>query len=109
MKEWMAQADPQKEANTVKKKNGQSLLLSSNKTTLYFKEWTTASGALKKTFCLYKNLVLPIDPLNKSFSQKLQYPEKKIKAINPPKKQLFGEISCSKNYLCKCKCLQLLF
>ena len=47
MKEWMAQVDPPKEAtqvdppkeaNTVKKMNGRSLLLSSNKTTLYFKE-----------------------------------------------------------------------
>ena len=44
----MAQADPPKGANTVKKMNGQSLLFSSNKTTLYFKEWTAASGALKK-------------------------------------------------------------
>ena len=48
MKEWMAQADPVKEANTVKQMNGRSLLLSSNKMTLYFKEWTSASGALKK-------------------------------------------------------------
>ena len=38
MKIWMAQADPPKGANTVKKMNGQSLLLSSNKTTLYFKD-----------------------------------------------------------------------
>ena len=43
MKEWMAQVDPPKEAtqvdppkeaNTVKKMNGRSLLLFSNKTTL---------------------------------------------------------------------------
>ena len=34
MKEWMAQADPPKEANGMKKLNGQLLLLSSNKTTL---------------------------------------------------------------------------
>ena len=86
--------------------NGRSLLLSSNKTTFYFKESTTASGALKKIHCLYENLILQIDTLNKSFSQKLQYPEKKIKAINPPKKQPFGEISC---HPCKSKCLQLLF
>ena len=59
--------------------------------------------------CLYKNLMLQIDPLKKSFSQKLQYPEKKIKAINPPKKQLFGESNCSKGHPCKCICLQLLF
>ena len=43
MKEWMAQADPPKEANTVKKMNDRSLLISSNKKTFYFKEWTTAS------------------------------------------------------------------
>ena len=61
----------------------------------HFKEWTAASGSLKK-ICFYKNWMLQIDPLNKSFSQKLEYPEKKIKAINPSKKQLFGEISCSK-------------
>ena len=109
MKESMAQADPPKEPNTVRKMNGRSLLLSSNKTTLYFKEWTTVSGALKKIYCLYKNMMLQIDPLTKSFSQKLQNPEKKIKAINPPKKQLFGESSCSKSHPCKCKCLQLLF
>ena len=65
--------------------NGRSLLLSSNKTTLYFKEWVTASSALKKIYCLYKNLMLQIDPLNKSFFQNLQYPEKKIKTINPRK------------------------
>ena len=59
MKEWMAQADPPKEANTMKTMNRRSLLLSSNKAILYFKEWTTASGTLKKIlYFLYKNLVL---------------------------------------------------
>ena len=53
--------------------------------------------------------MLQIDPLYESFSQKLQYPEKKIKAINPPKKQLFGESNCSKSHPCKCIYLQLLF
>ena len=38
MKEWMTQADPPKEANTMKKMNRRSLLLSSNKAILYFKE-----------------------------------------------------------------------
>ena len=38
MKEWMAQADPPKEAHTVKKMNLRSLLISSNKATHYFKE-----------------------------------------------------------------------
>ena len=43
----MAQADPTREASTVKKMNEQSLLCSSNKMTHYFKNWTTASGVLK--------------------------------------------------------------
>ena len=47
--------------------------------THYFKEWTTASGVLKKLYCLYKNLMLQIDPLNNSGFQKLQYPEKKLR------------------------------
>ena len=34
------------------------------KTTQYFKQWTTGSGVLKKIYCLYKNLMLQIDPLN---------------------------------------------
>ena len=58
MTEWMSQADPPKEASTVKKMNGRSLLLSSNKMTHYFKEWTTPSGVLKKIYCLYENLML---------------------------------------------------
>ena len=33
VKEWMAQADPPREANTVEKMNGRSLLIFSNKTT----------------------------------------------------------------------------
>ena len=77
MKEWMAQADPPKEASTVK--NGQLLLLSSNKMTHYFKEWTTISGVLKKIYCLYKNFMLQTDPLNSNCSQNLQYPEKKVR------------------------------
>ena len=50
VKEWMAQADPPTEANTVKKMNGRSLLIFSNKTTRYFKEWTAAR-------CLEKNIL----------------------------------------------------
>ena len=63
MKEWMAQADPTKEASTVKKMNGRTLILSSNKMTHCFKEWTTPSGVFKKTYCLFKHLMLQIDPL----------------------------------------------
>ena len=53
MKEWMAQGDPPKEANTMKKMNGRSLLLSSNKTALYFitkafpKNCSTPKGKLR--------------------------------------------------------------
>ena len=66
MKEWMARADPPKEACTVKKMNGWSLLLSTNKMTHYFKKQTTASGALKNKYCTYNDLMLQIDPLNSS-------------------------------------------
>ena len=46
--------------------------------------------------------MLQIDPLNKSFSQKLQYPEKKInKDINPPKKQLFEKVLLINNHSCE--------
>ena len=38
MKDCMAQYDPSKEASTVKKMNGRSLLLSSNNMALYFKD-----------------------------------------------------------------------
>ena len=79
MKELIAQVGPSKEANTVKKMKGQSILLSSNKTTHYFKEWTTASCLLKKIYCLCKNLMLQIDPLRTSCSQKQQYPERKLR------------------------------
>ena len=79
MKQWMAQADPPREANTVKKMNGRSLLIFSNKTTNYFKEWTAASFVLEKLYCLYKNLMHQIDPLNSSCSQKPQYPGRKLR------------------------------
>ena len=48
MKKWIAQGDPPKEVSTIKKMNGRLLLLSSNKMTYYFKEWTTIGGVLKK-------------------------------------------------------------
>ena len=32
-----------------------------------------------KIYCLYKNLMLQIDPLNSSCSQKVQCPEKKVR------------------------------
>ena len=76
----MVQADPLREASTVKKMNDRLLLLSSNKTTHYFKKWTAASGVLKKIYCLYKNLILQIDPLNSSCSQKQHYPERILRS-----------------------------
>ena len=75
----MAQADPPKETSTVKKINGRLLLVSSNKMKHYFKKWTTVNGVLKKIYCLYKNLIFQIDPLNISCSQNLQYPERKFR------------------------------
>ena len=54
VKEWMAQADPPREANTVKKINDRSLLTFSNKTTHYFKEWTAARCFEKNILSLQK-------------------------------------------------------
>ena len=76
MTELMAQAARLREASTVKKMNDRSLLLSLNKIIHYFKKWTTTSGVLEKIYYLYKNLILQIDPLNSSCSQKQQYPER---------------------------------
>ena len=56
MKEWMAQADPPKEASTVKKINCRLLLLFSSIMTHYFKEWMTPSGALKKKFIIFTKI-----------------------------------------------------
>ena len=79
MIEWIVQGAPIREASTVKKMNDRSLLLSLNKITHYFKKWTTGSGVLKKTFCLYKNLMLQIDSLKSSCSQKQQFLERTLK------------------------------
>ena len=68
----MSQADPHREASTVKKMNGWSLLLSLNKMTHYFKEWTTAIGVLKKNLFSLQKFDASKDPLNSSYSQKLQ-------------------------------------
>ena len=59
--------------------NDRSLLFSINEITHYFKKWTTGSGVLKKIYFLYKNVMLQIDPLKSSCSQKQQYPEKTFK------------------------------
>ena len=83
MKEWMAQLILEKKPIRLKM-NGRLLLLSSNKTAHYFKEWRTAGGVLKKIYCLYKNLMLQIYPTSSSCSQKLY-------ALNTSKEQIFGE------------------
>ena len=56
--EWVAQAAPLREASTIKKMNGSSLLLSLNKITHYFKKmddykWCIEknSGVFMKTSC----------------------------------------------------------
>ena len=75
MKELIAQADPPKDANTVKKG------MTSRYSSLQIKRGTILkNGRLqvkfwKKVFYLYKNLMLQIDPLSSSYSQKLQYPQ----------------------------------
>ena len=81
----MTQADPPKEASTVEKMNGRSLLLSlslslslsSNKMTHCFKECRAAGGVLKRIYCFYKNFIIKIDPLNSSCSKKISVPRKK--------------------------------
>ena len=71
--EWIVQGALLREAST-----GQSLLLSLNKITHYFKKWTTGSGVLKKIYCFYKNVMLQIDPPKSNYSQKQQYPERSL-------------------------------
>ena len=75
----MVQAAPLREVSTIKKMNDRLLLLSLDKITHYSKKWTTTSGVLKKIYCLAKNLMLQTDPLNSSYSQKQQYPQKTLK------------------------------
>ena len=96
----MAQAYPTKEANPVKKLNGRSLLISANKKTRYFKEWTTGRGrlttVLKKIYYLYKYLMLQIDPISSSCSQKLQYPERKLRLLVIQKRSSLGKVDAPK-------------
>ena len=64
---------------TREKMNDWSLLLSLNEITHFFKKWTTGSGVLKKICYLYKNVMLQIDPLKSSCSQKQHYPERTLR------------------------------
>ena len=77
--EWMAQTAHYRKATRVKKMNDQSLLFSINEITHYFKKWTTGSGVLKKIYFLKKNVILQIDLLKSSCSQKQQYPERVLR------------------------------
>ena len=54
MKEWMAQADPPKEARTFERMTGWPQLFFSDKMAHYFIEWTTQNGILKKIYDTYK-------------------------------------------------------
>ena len=54
MKEWMAQADPPKEASTFERMNGLPKFFFPNKMRHYFIEWTTPSSLLKKIYYPYK-------------------------------------------------------
>ena len=77
--EWMTQTAPYRKATAVKKMNDRSLLFSINEMTHYFKKWTTGSGVLKKIYFLKKNVMLQIDLLKSSCSQKQQYPERVLR------------------------------
>ena len=56
-----------------------SLLLSINEITHYFKKWTTGSGVLKKISIFFtKNVMLQIDPLKSSCSQRKQKTPKEL-------------------------------
>ena len=79
MIEWIIQAAPLRKPLQLKNMNDQSLLLSVNEITHYFKKWTTGSGVLKKIYFLYKNVMFQIDPLRSSCSQKQQYPERTLR------------------------------
>ena len=61
--EWMAPAAHLRKSTTVKKMNDQSLLISVNEITHYFKKWATGSGVLKNIYFLYENVMLQIDLL----------------------------------------------
>ena len=43
--------------------NDQSLLISINEITHFFKKWATGSGVFKKIYFLYENVMLQIDLL----------------------------------------------
>ena len=79
IREWIAQAPPLRKATTVKKMNDRSLLLYINEIIHYFKKRTTGSGFLKKIYFLQKNVMLQIDSLKSSCSQKQQYPKRTLR------------------------------
>ena len=90
MIEWIIQAAPLRKPLQLKNMNDQSLLLSVNEITHYFKKWTTGSGVLKKIYFLYKNVMFQIDPLKSSFLEINSTP-KELYVKSTPKEQLSGE------------------
>ena len=95
------------ERSWKKKMNGRSLLFSLNEVTHYFKKWTIGSGVLKKVYCLYKNVMLQIDPLKCSCSQKQQYPERtlRLKALRKSsslEKKAVPKVTLASAIVCNC-------
>ena len=72
-----------------------------NKITHYFKKCTTASGALKKIFCLYKNFMFQVEPLNSSCCRKLQYSEKTALFRKPPLQMYLLYLTSNCNCCCE--------
>ena len=77
--EWIAQTAHYRKATRIKQMNDQSLLFSINEITHNLKKWTAGSGVLKKIYFLKKNVMLQIDLLKSSCSQKQQYPERALR------------------------------
>ena len=96
--------------------NDRPLLLSLNEITHYFKKWATGSGVSKKIFCLYKDVMLQIDPLESSCSQKQQYPErtlrlKVLRKTSPLEKKAVPKVTLSSAivYNCSSKIFTILY
>ena len=104
MIEWMAQAALLREANTVQKMNGRSVLLSLNKITHYSEKQTTGSGVLKKIYYLYKNVMFQTDPLKSSYSQKQQYPERtlRLKVLRKSSSLAIPKVTLASGNVCNC-------
>ena len=81
----------------LEKMHDGSLLLSINEITHYFKKWTTGSGVLKKIYFLYKNVMLQIDPLKSSCSQRKQKNPKELLRLKVLRKSSsLGKVAVTK-------------